>query len=303
MQVESVPEPRELLDTVVNMEAPTAGAPFRTHHDFFGAGGTDTIVVLTLGARESLLTGEDSDRVDQPAGIAAPPDGPRFEAIARLVGDDPEGRTYDLAGVTALRSGAGDLALDDDGYRLFQGGATITPGTYTIHFGVVDLHSGRIHSFRDRIEVPAYDSDRIAVSSITLASRLERLPGRTTFGYSAPFVFGDLRAVPRADDILDGDDELLIYYQVYGAAIDAIGGRPDFDLEYRVLAALSAGPDGAPIFSPFGHPIQLTHLHNPVQGYSFALAGWPPAAYLLEVEALDNYTGLRSSSRVTFLIR
>ena len=307
MQVKSLPEPQELLDEVVNMLPSQGGAPFRTHHDFFGAGQGETIAILTLGVQESLLYEIEAHEGDPTASADAEADAdvaekPRFEAMARLVHDGREGPTYDLVGVNGLSAGEGVYAQDGEGYRLFQGGVTVEPGHYTAYLGVVDLTTGRIHSFRDAFEVPDYRDGGIRVSGITLASRLEPLPGRTTYGYSAPFVFGDLRAVPRAGDTLTTDENLLLYYQVHGTGIDAIDGQPDFDLRYNILSARQMGPEGEPIFTPFGNPIRLSHLHNPVQWYSFALADWPPATYRLEIEAIDNLTGRRSSNRVTFRV-
>ncbi len=300
MQVKSLPQPQELLDAVVNTQPTGDTSPFRTHHDFFGGSAGETVAILTLSVREELLLadGGEGDAPGDAEGVPAP----RLVAVARLVREGGEGRTYDLAGVNGLRAGAGDAARDADGYLLFQGGLPVEPGRYAAYFGVFDPLTGRIHSHRDTFEVPSFHGDGIRVSNIALASRLERVSERGAFGYSAPFVFGDLRAVPRAGDSLDSSEDLLIYYQIHGIGIDAIDGRPDFNVVYRILAARKAGPDGEPVYAPFGNPVYLSHLQNPVQGCSFQLTGWPPASYRLEVEVTDNLSGEGSVNGLTFRV-
>ncbi len=301
MQVKSLPQPQELLDAVVNTQPPGDTSPFRTHHDFFGGSEGETVVILTLGVREELLLADGGEGADPPGDAEGAPT-PHLEAVARLVREGGEGRTYDLAGVNGLRAGAGDTARDVDGYLLFQGGVPVEPGRYAAYFGVFDPLTGRIHSHRETFDVPTIRGDRIRVSNIALASRIERLSKRGAFGYSAPFVFGNLRAVPRAGDSFDSREDLLIYYQVHGTVIDVIDGRPDFNIEYRILAAREVGPDGEPIYAPFGNPIYLSHLQNPVQGFAFQLIGWPPATYQLEVEVTDNLSGERSVNEMTFRV-
>lgn len=299
MQVGSLPQPSELLDAVVSSEpAGDDSSPFRTQQEFFGGAGDETIAVLTLGVREEALSANPGAGPQDSAGTIPA----RLEAVARLIREGGEGVTYDLAGVNALRAGTGEEARDAAGYLLFQGGMVVAPGRYAAYYGLFDRRTGNIYSHRDAFEVPSLPRDHLRVGSIALASRLERLSGRSSFGYSAPFVFGDLRAVPRGDADLDSDEQLLIYYQVHGAGIDAIDGRPDFNVEYRIQAARAIGADSEPIFAPFGNPINLSHLQNPVQGYSFGLTDWPPGTYRLEVEVIDNLTGERSVSETTIRV-
>lgn len=298
MQVSSLPQPADLLEAVVNTQPDGAAAPFRTDHEFFGGGSGETLVILTLRVRDEVLFADDGEKIAAPVGS----DGdaaPRLEAVARLVHEEKKGLTYDLTGVNGMRPGTGDAARDAAGYLLFQGGVPVEPGRYAAYFGIFDRRTGRIHSYRDAFEVPSFRHDRIRVSNIALASRLERLPDRGAFGYSAPFIFGDLRAVPRSGDNFEGSEQLLIYYQVYGAGIDAIDGRPDFNVEYRIMSVREVEADGTPIYSRFGQPIHLSHLQNPVQDYAFELSDWPPATYRLEIEVTDNLSGQRSVNETT----
>ena len=60
-----------------------------------------------------------------------------------------------------------------------------------------------------------------------------------------------------------------------------------------------SGRTGSRSLHPFGNPIYLSHLQNPVQSHAFELSGWPPATYRLEVEVTDNMNGERSVNGTT----
>ena len=93
-------------------------------------------------------------------------------------------------------------------------------------------------------------------------------------------------------------------FLVFWTGSDNVGGSglTFFDVEYRVLSGRGVGEDGAPVYAPFGNPIYLSHLQNPVQGYSFELVDWPPAIYRLEIEVTDNLSGERSVNGMTFRV-
>jgi hypothetical protein len=225
----------------------------------------------------------------------------RYEIITRMIGEGPDGPTYDLVGADSLRAGVGGAARDREGYLLFQGGSNFEPGTYTVYYGLIDHRTGRVHSFQEEMAVPEFRQDQMALSSITLASRLERVPSPMPPGSSgtAP---GGLRAVPRPDDLYMEGEDLILYFRVSGVSTDPIEGRPDFDLTYSFFASRRSGPDGEPLFAPMGNPIHLFHLHDLSQGFTFPLTGWAPAIYRLQVEATDRLSGRRASNHVRFRI-
>jgi GWxTD domain-containing protein len=325
MQVKSLPEPRQVLDTIVNTRSFLDTAPFRTHSDFFRALDGNTFAVLTLGLRESLLTKGDpggtplepgsTAQAGGAGGATGPPGGTatgaaaqgapsgtadRFEVMARLVGGESGLPTYDLAGPTGLRPGDVDPA-SSDGFLLFQGSVTVRPGSYTVYFGIVDRTLDQIYSVKEPLVVPDFHENRFMLSSITLASHLERVG--SAHGYSSPFILGNFKVLPRPDDVFHNGDDLAFYYQIYGPATDPIDGRPDLDLEYRFFIAGEIGASGEPDFAPLGEPIRFTRQRTQVQGYSFPLKDWPRGAFRLRVEVTDNLSGNHSSREVAFQVR
>ena len=305
MQVKSLPGQDRLLDAIVNTEPSPGSGPFRTQRDFFASGDGRTLAVLTLGVQEDLLlrgdVPESGPGVPPAPEPVIPPEGGRYQVIARLVGASGA-PVYDLAGENALCPAPADLAGDRGGFMLFQGASFVNPGRYTAYYGLVDRATGRIHSYRDAIDVPRLRDDTLSVGSINLASRIERLPGFSASRYSAPFVLGNLRVLPRADEVFRSGENFAFYFQVNGAARDPIDGRPDLDLVYRFFVARGPGPDGKPLFLPFGNPIRLTRQQGIMQGYSMILEDWAPTTYRLRVEVIDNLRGKRATRQVTFRV-
>ncbi len=319
MQMKSLPEPRKLLDTIVSSRSFLDAAPFRTHRDFFRSADGNTFTVLTVGVKQRLVAGGPagqggaaSPRLESDGAGAAgamPPTTPaavsrelHLDVVARLTGGAPGLPTYDLAGANGLRAAREDATVGPDDYLLYQGALTVKPGSYVAYYGVVDRDSGQIYSFKESIDIPDLKSDALALSSVTLASSLERVSGGTTAAYAAPFVLGNLRVLPRPDDQFRNGETFAFYYQIYGPATDPIDGRPDLDVEYQFFVARGAGVSGEPAFEPLGKPIRLTRQQSQVQGYSFPLKDWPAATYRLRVSITDNLSGRQSSRDVTFRV-
>ncbi|MFQ5877285.1 MAG: GWxTD domain-containing protein [Acidobacteriota bacterium] len=307
MLMRGIVDPRAPIDLDAIATVPPGAAPFRTHRDFFRSPDGRTLALLTVGIREDLLDAARRERGSSGGGPAgarsgggagpAEPARPRFEVSARLVGEQPGLPTYELAGPDRLR--CEDAPGGDR--RIYQGGMPVVPGRYSAHYEVADLRTGLAYTLTERVDVPAFRGAGLALSSITLAGRLERLP-QGGAGYSAPFALGTVKVIPRPGDIFHAGEDLAIYYHVYGSEIDPIEGRPDFDVEYRFFVREEDAPGGGDRFAPLGQPIRLTGRKNPVQGFSLPLSQWRRALYRLRVTVTDNLSGRRTSREAAFRV-
>jgi len=337
LQMRSIPEPHRVLDAASGARTLGTAGALTVRYDFYQSFGGRTLVVLTAGLRDDLLEletvqddpaaavaaelvaagrattdpGDEGDSDGHRAGIDDPQagdpagdrPGPRFSVMVRLAGETSDLGSHDLAGTDRLRPGAVEI---DRGTRtrvlLFQGGVALRPGKYTLTWVITDADTDRVVAFEDGLEVPGFPESELALSSVTLASRLETVAGESPAGYEAPFRLGNQRVLPRPGDGFHNGEKLSIYYQVYGTATDPIDGRPDIDVEYRFFVANESDPQGNPIFAPLGQPIRLTRQQSPVQKYSLPLTDWGRATYRLRVQVTDNLNGRMTSREVTFRV-
>ena len=299
LQMKSLPGTHEVPGGSAASTPGGESSPMRLLAGFFRSGSGRTLVVLTVWADERLFTADPAETPD--GGSRAPV--PFDSAVARLLaaGGTDAGQA-EAVGSTVLRAGEGALAHAPDQSRVFQGGCVVRPGEYVVEAVLLGSDSTTLHSLTRKLSVPDLDGGALAVGSITLAAHLERLEANPWPEYTAPFVLGRLRVVPRADNVFRQGEELAFYYQVLGSSTDPIEGLPDLDLEYTFL--VDGGPADSSIpLRPFGHPIHLTHDQNQVQGFSLPLADWPPGAYRLEVVVTDNLTGGSARAQIPFRVR
>jgi GWxTD domain-containing protein len=107
----------------------------------------------------------------------------------------------------------------------------LEPGRYRVDVIVRDVQSGaagvRQHSF----EVPKYEDNKLATSSLILASKLERVEGGDS---SSQFVIGQTKVIPNLTGLYHRSQPVGVYLQLYNAGIDQTTLRPSVDVEYSL---------------------------------------------------------------------
>lgn len=269
------PEPRELLDTIAAGGTDQDARRFHTHYDFFLAADSSTSVLITLGVRRS-----------DPM--------PDFRAFARL---SNEGGSFDLAADDSFRTS--EAAGDVDGFRLYQGRVSLPPGLYSAFFGVQNTATGELFSFGERVTVPDFRKDAFAISSVTLAARLEPAEGEA----DAPFLVGRLLVIPKMDALYRSGSDLAYYFQVYHPGKDPGSGEARLDLTYQFLQADAVQKTGEPDFKPLGKPLTFENQAGLVHGYAFPLKGWPAGEFKLVITVKDRVTQRLLQSEARFSVR
>jgi GWxTD domain-containing protein len=292
MQYKSQPPTHALPESPGEEAAALSPDGMLAHADVFQSGRDRMLAILTLWVPETLL-----------ADASGEPGGARVEVSARIENDAAGGPSYDLAGPSALRPGAGPLGRGPGGTRIFQGGAAIRPGTYAVRYALVGSDSQILHQFDGPpLDARPPDAKVLAVGPIAFAAHLEALAEPPAIEYLAPFILGRMRVVPRAPGPFGAGDDLAFYYQVSGAQNDPIEGVPDLEVTYTFEVQV-AGRLGQPVMTPLGHPIHLTHEASVLQGFSLPLGDWQPGRFRLKVTVTDNIAGTTASSEAPFQVR
>jgi GWxTD domain-containing protein len=247
-----------LIETIISQEF-YGSLPVSVRWDFYpGPGDGRTLVLITAFVPRSPLSTSRSGAEPRPL------------LVGRL--DSPANERIDLGEGSFVPLKENRKASPGD-QLLYQVKTLSVPGTYETYVGVFDPVTFFSATDRDTVVVPAFDMNRLTITKILPARRLERVTRESDIGFTVPFVLGDLRVVPREAAIFPRSEGLAIYFQLAFPA-----GSPPSRLEMRFFRRTPEAllPVGAP---------QVIPEPQPVQGWHFPIDQWPPGRYRLQAAA------------------
>jgi hypothetical protein len=116
----------------------------------------------------------------------------------------------------------------------------LRPGLYKIDIVIKDVNNpDHIGRWQRSLNVPRYDDDRLASSSLILAGTMERVPSRDIG--AGNFVIGDTHIVPRVPSSIASPvtfhraQSLNFWMQVYNLGIDEKSKQNGATIEYQIL--------------------------------------------------------------------
>ncbi len=119
------------------------------------------------------------------------------------------------------------------GSAIYQKQIPLAPGTYRLTVAAKDVVGGNTTTYEQRIDVPRFDDDQLAMSSLVLADMIEKVP--TTSIGTGQFVIGTSKVRPRVNGRFRRDDKLYIYMQLYNFQTDQATHKPDGEIQYEVI--------------------------------------------------------------------
>jgi GWxTD domain-containing protein len=114
----------------------------------------------------------------------------------------------------------------------YQKAVALAPGNYKLDVIVRDVSSGATGVRHVNVPVPKYDPNKLATSTLVLASRLESLAGQAEVGM---FTIGNVKVIPNVSGTYHRGTPIGIYMQIYNAGIDQTTLKPSVDVEYAVI--------------------------------------------------------------------
>jgi len=192
---------------------------------------------------------------------------------------------------------------------IYQQSVPLAPGRYRLNVVAKDVIAGNMNNYEVALDVPHFDDERLASSSLILADSLEKLPTRSIGG--AMFAIGDMKVRPRLGDKFlrctapgkpaGCDEKMGIYLQVYNFAPDEKTQKPNGSIEYEID---KAGASGEKVMS-FAE--DLTKVPNASANQVtieklLPLQSLQPGTYSLKIRAIDRKTNQTLQQQANFTV-
>ena len=118
-------------------------------------------------------------------------------------------------------------------WSLYQKSLPLSPGTYRLNIVVKDVVGGNMNNYEMALNVPRYDDENLASSTVVLADVIEKVSTRSIG--AGQFVLGSSKVRPRLDDTFRYDEKMGIYLQLYNFSPDEKTQKPNGTIEYEVV--------------------------------------------------------------------
>jgi hypothetical protein len=180
----------------------------------------------------------------------------------------------------------------------------LRPGLYKVDIVIKDVNNpDHIGRWQRSLNVPRYDDDRLASSSLILAGQMDRVPTRDIG--AGNFVIGDTHIVPR---VPGGDarpvtfhraQNLNFWMQVYNLGIDEKSKQNGATIEYQILDMATN--------KAILETQELTSKTNPNSDQitiekSLPLASLTPGKYQVSIKVNDGVTKQQIAESAPFIV-
>ncbi len=203
-KLQQLPPEAEIYTEIITDKEYYDAIPLRTRYDFFQSEVEgSTLASLTIEINKS----------DIPSFQLNISESPQLSLVARFIGAGDEIISYTFPEATFSPSPLNDQP--DAGNLLHQLKAPISPGKYKILIGIFDKESEFIGSFHEFKEIPHINGQKLSLSSILLAEKLDQIETDAQASSSQPFQFGDFQVIPKLHSRFKRGDTFCIFYQIY----------------------------------------------------------------------------------------
>jgi GWxTD domain-containing protein len=180
----------------------------------------------------------------------------------------------------------------------------LRPGLYRIDIVIKDVNNvDHIGRWQRSVNVPKYDDDKLASSSLILAGSMERVPSKEIG--AGNFVIGNTRVVPRVPPgyampvTFHRSQSLNFWMQVYNLGIDEKSKQNGATVEYQIMdvtnnKSILQSEESTNKLSPNSDQVTLEK--------SLPLASLQPGKYQVTIKVNDGITKQQIAESAPFLI-
>jgi GWxTD domain-containing protein len=169
---------------------------------------------------------------------------------------------------------------------IYQESVIIAPGRYRLNVVAKDVIGGNMNNYEVALDVPHFEEEKLASSSLILADKIEKLPTKSIGG--GQFAIGDTKVRPRIGAKFDKaeDEKLGIYFQVYNFQPDEKTQKPSGEISYEIAKVNST--DKVVDFTEDLSKVPNASANQVTVEKLLPLKGIAPGTYTLKVKATDK---------------
>lgn len=222
--LDKAPELKRRLDSGILTNSPSIDdnlLDFEIRADYFRQTDSRVLTAFTIQTDNKELVFQDSGGLQTA----------RLNILGRVttIADRRVGVFEDAVTTTATRE---ELTAAKERKSAYAKAFILEPGHYRLDVLVRDVVSGATGIRHFGFQVPTFEPNKLAVSSIVLAAKLESIAGQPA---TERFVIGTTKVIPNLSGVFRRGQPLGVYLQVYNLGIDQTTLRPAADVEYLLL--------------------------------------------------------------------
>ena len=115
---------------------------------------------------------------------------------------------------------------------IYQQSVPLAPGRYRLNIVAKDTVAGNLNNYEVALDVPHFEEEKLASSSLILADEISKLPTKSIGG--GMFAIGDTKVRPRLGNKFTKEEKMGIYLQVYNFGADEKTQKPSGSIEYEI---------------------------------------------------------------------
>ncbi len=119
------------------------------------------------------------------------------------------------------------------GSSVYQKTVPLPPGKYRLNIVAKDITGGNMTSYEMAMDVPRFEEDKLASSSVILADLIEKVPTKSIG--TGQFVIGGSKVRPRLSESFSRDEKLGIYMQLYNFEQDEATHKASGTIDYEIV--------------------------------------------------------------------
>jgi GWxTD domain-containing protein len=119
------------------------------------------------------------------------------------------------------------------GMSVYQKSVPLAPGMYRLNVVAKDIVSGNMNNYEMALQVPHFEEEKLATSTVILADLIEKVPTRSIG--AGQFVIGTSKVRPRLSESFNKNEKMGIYVQLYNFEPDEKTQKPNGTIEYEVV--------------------------------------------------------------------